>query len=103
MATDKPRKPSQTERLLAAYAAAGETGLTDEEAAAASGLLKLTLCCWWKRCGELRKAGRIEPAAAVGDIPVTRRGTTGHPRRVCRITVDGLRDYQRLVRSGVLR
>ena len=67
------RAENQQTALLKAFTAAGETGLTDEEAAAAAGLLG---SCYWKRCGELRRAGRITFNGQ------TRRGGAGVSRKV---------------------
>lgn len=55
-------------------------GLTDEEAASHANLLRAG---YWKRCGELREDGLIEPT---GD---TRVGEAGVSRMVCRITAKG--------------
>lgn len=64
-------------QLLAAYMAA-PLGLTDEEAAVAAGVDPRS--CWWKRCGELRKAGLVAPTGA------TRPGSSGRQRIVCAAT-----------------
>ena len=78
-----PRTGSQKARLLAAYTAAGTRGLTDEEAAKATGLYDIEGCCWWKRCGDLRADGFIITTGA------ERPGVTGHMREVCAVTVAG--------------
>lgn len=79
---------SQRGRLLLAYAKAGDLGLTDEDAARESGVPMRS--CWWKRCGELRKAGLIEVMlAGDDDIPVQREGSAGTLRTVCTITSEG--------------
>ena len=67
------RAANQQAKLLQAFTRAGENGLTDEEAAAAAGLLD---SCYWKRCGELRRAGRITFNGQ------TRRGSAGVRRKV---------------------
>lgn len=61
--------------LLSAYRAAGAAGLTDEEAARASGVDLLS--CWTKRCGELRTMGLIAPTGE------TRISARGRARIVC--------------------
>lgn len=78
-----PRTGSQKARLLAAYLGAGAQGMTDEEAARASGLYAIEGCCWWKRCSDLRRDGFIEPTGE------QREGVTGHMREVCAVTVAG--------------
>lgn len=78
-----PRTGSQKARLLEAYLSAGDGGLTDEEAAKACGLYELEGCCWWKRCGDLRRDGFIHPTGQ------QRTGVTGHARDVCAVTVAG--------------
>lgn len=50
-------KETVQRKLLAAFHGAGAKGFSDEEAAEAAGL---TDTCYWKRCGELRKAGSIQ-------------------------------------------
>lgn len=50
------RAGSQKAKLLAAFADAGPRGMTDDEAAIATGLDR---SCFWKRCGELRAAGLL--------------------------------------------
>jgi hypothetical protein len=64
-------------KLLEAWRCAGARGLTDEEAAIAADLPPLV--GYWKRCSELRAAGRIVPTGE------TRVGSTGRRRIVCRI------------------
>lgn len=70
-------KHSQAGRLLLAYyqefAETGAArGLTAEEARAKSGLSVRS--CFWKRVGELRDAGLIEPMRDEHDASVTRPG-----------------------------
>ncbi len=72
------RAGSQKALLLAAYAAAGDRGLTDEEAHDAAGIPDRA--CWWKRCNELRADGRIVPTGE------ERPGIAGVNRIVCRRT-----------------
>lgn len=74
------RAPNQRARLLAEFLNAGDDGLTDEEAAAAAGLLA---SCHWKRAGELRQDGHIE---FTGDV---RPGAAGINRKISRITERG--------------
>jgi len=78
-----PRTGSQKALLLQAYLSAGDAGLTDEEAAKATGLYHREGCCWWKRCNDLRNDGFI---ATTGE---QRRGAAGHMRDVCAVTVSG--------------
>jgi hypothetical protein len=70
---------SQKARLLRAYADE-PNGMTDEEAAAATGLGDSG---YWKRCSELRSMGWI---ARTGH---TRVGKTGMAQEVCAITESG--------------
>ncbi len=86
------RAGSQKAKLLTEYGKAADyyeqygaiavdkQGMTDEEAADQAGL---TRSCFWKRCGELRADGLIEPTGG------TREGEAGVPRIVCRITDKG--------------
>jgi hypothetical protein len=78
-----PRTGSQKALLLQAYLAAGDDGLTDEQAARRSGLYDREGCCWWKRCSDLRRDGFIAPTGQ------QRTGVTGHQRDVCAVTVSG--------------
>lgn len=78
------RAPSQGQLLLKAYALAGTDGLTAEQAGELSGLAERRSCCYWKRCGELLKAGLVE------DTGLTRVSSAGEQQRVCRITDEGL-------------
>ena len=64
--------------LSRAYREAGERGLTDEEAATATGIASA-----WKRCSDLRRLGFI---VATGG---TRRGSSGRDGIVCRWQGDG--------------
>ena len=77
------RAPNQRLALLAQYPAAGETGLTDEEACKAAGLSLRSN--YWKRCGELR-ADRCIEQQVVGGREVTRKGDAGVDQMVCTIT-----------------
>lgn len=75
------RAGSHKARLLTRYFYAGETGLTDDDAAVRSGLER---SCFWKRCGELREDGLII------DTGRTRPGPLhGEARMVCVITDAG--------------
>lgn len=78
------RAPSQAQLLLKEYALAGADGLTAEQAGELSGLAQRRSCCYWKRCGELLKAGLVE------DTGLTRVSSAGEQQRVCRITAEGL-------------
>jgi hypothetical protein len=80
--TEAKPQPIQRLRLLDAYAQALNVGLTDEQAAAVAGLKD---SCYWKRCGELRKAGLIAPT---GDK--RRNPESGVRRIVCAITESGM-------------
>lgn len=93
----KMRANSQRHRLLKAYANpalrvkhSGQwLGLTDEEAAAmAEGVRHDSE--YATRCSELRNAGLIR------DTGEDRKGATGTPRIVCRITDMGLAELRRL-------
>lgn len=74
-----PRAGSQRHRLLAAYAAAGEGGLTADEAQAAAQGVALR-SCYWKRVSELVHADLLE------DTGLERMGDQGSLQRVNRIT-----------------
>ena len=91
------RAPNQRLRLLAAYPYAGDTGLTDEEAAK---VVEVSLRSnHWKRCGELRAERSIEQQV-VGGREVTRKGDAGVDRIVCVITPMGravLRTFDLLI------
>lgn len=63
----------QLAALSRAYEAAGVRGMTDEEAATATGIAAA-----WKRCSDLRRLGYI---VATGE---TRRGSSGRDGIVCR-------------------
>lgn len=75
------RASSQRMLLLAAYAAIGDLGLTDEDAALIAEVPVHS--CWWKRCGELRRDGLIAETGRHRD------GRAGVPRVVCVITPAG--------------
>lgn len=80
---------SQRGRLLLAYAADnGVRGLTDEEAHKAANIPDRS--CWWKRCGELRQHGLIEPMVSADGSQVFRTGDAGAIRGVCVVTPEGL-------------
>lgn len=68
------RAPTQRLRLLAVYPAAGEVGLTAEEAAKAAGVSLRS--CFWKRVSELAQDGDIEQQVRDGE-EVTRKGDAG--------------------------
>jgi hypothetical protein len=79
---------SQRGRLLLAYLEVSDLGLTDDQAARMAGIGEKS--CWWKRCGELRRAGLIEPmVAGDDDTPVMREGESGMLRTVSVITPEG--------------
>lgn len=93
------RAPNQRLRLLAAYPAAGEEGLTAEEAAYAA-KVKIR-SCWWKRVSELAQDRCIEELV-VGGRTVTRKGDAGVDRNVYVITNVGravLRAHELLERE----
>lgn len=81
------RAPTQKVRLLRQFFRAVQ-GLTDEEAAAAAGLLD---SCYWKRCNELRQDEYIHY------VDEYRKGKAGVSRRVSMITRDGMRKVARHV------
>ncbi len=76
-------RTSQQILLLRAYAMAGR-GLTNEEAGLASGLADDPVCCYWKRCSELRQHEWVEETGEV------RHGRSGRAQKVHRITDLGL-------------
>lgn len=76
-----PRAGSQQKKLLLAYASR-PMGLTNEEAADIAGL-NVVGCCYWKRCGELARAGLITY------IGVTRKASSGADQQVHAITEKG--------------
>lgn len=78
---------SQLGRLLRVYATYPESGITDDEAQRMSGISERS--CWWKRCGELRSAGLIEPMEDEQGVQITRIAESGRSRVVCRITPEG--------------
>jgi len=75
---------TQRARLRRAFAEAGPSGLTDEEAAEAAGLLD---SCYWKRCGELRQDGAIMWTG------FTRKGRAGVARKVSAVPSPELRAW----------
>jgi len=79
------RAGSQCARLLAAYADAGDYGLTNDEAGVITGLAARPGCCYWKRCGELKDDFRYTRAT-----DETRTSRAGESQRVCVITRAGL-------------
>lgn len=83
------RAPTQAMRLLMAYEFSNR-GCTDEEAAEYAVLLQ---SCYWKRCGELRADGLIEPVKIMG-TQFTRKGRAGTARIVCRLTPEGRKVLQ---------
>lgn len=78
---------TQAGKLLAAFYATGEAGLTAEEARAEAGLSPTS--CFWKRVSELRVNGLIEYMRDDEDEPVRRPGLTTSPQQVCVITAYG--------------
>jgi hypothetical protein len=78
------RAGSQRARLLAAYADAGDYGLTNDGAGVVTGLAEAPGCCYWKRCGELLADGFIRATDE------TRTSRAGESQRVCIITRAGL-------------
>jgi len=84
------RASAQKFKLLSSYAWTGDAGLTDEEAAAHSGLIDNPRCGWWKRSSDLRRDGYITPT---GD---TRINASGTPRMVCKITDLGLEVFEQI-------
>lgn len=76
-----PRAGSQQHRLLLAYGTR-PLGLTAEEAAEIA-YLNVVGCSYWKRVGELLKAGLIE------DTFTEREASTGSMQRVCAISARG--------------
>jgi len=78
------RAGSQRAVLLAAYADAGDYGLTNDGAGVVTGLADRPGCCYWKRCGELLAAGYIRATDE------TRTSRALESQRVCVITRAGL-------------
>lgn len=78
------RSLSQKHRLLGEYLAAGNDGLTDDQAGRYSGLSDNPRCGYWKRCSELRAAGLIERTGRVG------KSDTGNDADICCITMAGI-------------
>ena len=70
------RAPNQQQRLLDQWTKVAPGSLTDEEAADLAGLER---SCYWKRCGELRRAGLIEYDGS------TRTGAAGVSRKTSRL------------------
>jgi hypothetical protein len=75
------RAGTQKALLLRAFADAGPSGLSDDEAAQNAGLSPTS--CYWKRCGELRAVGLIQ---FTGE---ERQGSAGVDRMVSTITAAG--------------
>ena len=73
------KRPTLAIKMLRTYALGDRT---DDEAAAAAGLLN---SCYWKRSSELRYLGFIEPTGQI------RTGRAGVGRIVCQITHEGTR------------
>lgn len=78
------RASSQAAKLLRCYAAAGERGMTSEEAGIAAGLA-IPGCSYWRRVSYLAEHGLIE------QTDETRTSGAGCAQRVLRITDDGRR------------
>lgn len=76
-------RDSQKAALLEHYIAAGEHGLTDDEAAVKAGLVE---ACFWRRCTDLRQDGLI------GFNGTTRLGPLHNARRQVSVYRDHLRD-----------
>jgi hypothetical protein len=84
--TNLGRWNGQRHRLLQAYEDAHNgyhptDDLTDEEAGAIAGLA-FTRACYWKRCGELRQLGYIEPTGE-------RVSNSGNAVMTCSLTARG--------------
>lgn len=79
------RAHTQKYELLRAYVEAGDDGLTNYEAGRNAHMLK---SCYWKRCGELKRAGYI---AANGEERINL--TSGSKQAVCVITPQGRKKY----------
>jgi hypothetical protein len=82
-----PNAANHRKRLLVAFLGGD---LTDDQAAKRCGLFKITGCCWWTRCSELRKFGLIEWVTCDGKR-VTRMGSVGTRRGVSLLTKEGLK------------
>lgn len=78
-----PRAGSQQHRLLLAYGSR-PMGLIAEEAAEIAGL-NVVGCSYWKRIGELLKAGLLD------DTFTTRQASTGSEQRVLALNAKGRR------------
>jgi hypothetical protein len=78
------RAMSQKHVLLGAYIAAGDEGLTDDQAGRYSRLSDNPRCGYWKRCSELRAVGLIERTGRVG------MSDTGNDADICSITPAGI-------------
>ena len=76
------RAGSQRDKLLSTNNA--QDYLSDDYAGHASGLASLPMCCYWKRCSELRQAGYIKPNGK------TRISSAGVEQQVCHITAEGI-------------
>lgn len=82
------RADSQKAKLLHAFVAAGERGLTAIEACRAAELSERS--CYWKRVSELNAGGLIERAYdSLLDTTLTRPGDMGVPREVYVVTPIG--------------
>jgi hypothetical protein len=86
----------QRHRMLYGFGLAGERGYTDEQAAKAAGVNLRS--CFWKRAGELRKFGYIEPVRIVSGPDKgwqeMRKGDLGGTQGVWRITKAGRHQLQ---------
>lgn len=78
------RASSQAAKLLRCFAAAGERGMTSEEAGIAAGLA-IPGCCYWRRVTYLAEHGLLEA------INATRMSGAGSAQRVLAITPEGRR------------
>lgn len=91
-ASIRMRRRSQQFKLLREFCIAGDTGLTDEEAADAAQVP--TLSCYWRRCTDLRQLGLIEATDQ------RRKGEAGVPRIVSVVTEKGKEVYRRVISDG---
>jgi hypothetical protein len=81
------RAGTQKAKLLIAYVAAGDEGLTAIEACRAADLSEKS--CYWKRVSELNAAGLVERAEGYDGVTLTRPGDFGTPREVYVVTPFG--------------